>query len=52
MKLYINRKSVDVEVDTGASLSIIGEETYAYLQSQGRSSALQGTECSAPYIHC
>ena len=40
-----------MEVDTGASLSIISKATYAYLQSQERSSPLQGTECSAPYIH-
>ena len=50
VKLSINRKTVDVEVDTGASLSIISKATYAYLQSQERSSPLQGTECSAPYI--
>ena len=40
----VNGTLIDMEVDTGASLSIISEATYAYLQGQGKASPLMDTD--------
>ena len=40
MNISINGTPIDMEVDTGASLSIISEATYADLQSQLKTSSL------------
>ena len=44
MNISINGTLIDMEVDTGAFLSIISEATYAYLQSQGKASPLMDTD--------
>ncbi len=44
MNISINVTPIDMEVDTGASLSIISEATYADLQSQGKTSPLVDTD--------
>ena len=44
VNISINGTPIDMEVDTGASLSTISEATYAYLQSQGKASPLVDTD--------
>jgi hypothetical protein len=44
LNISINGPPIDMEVDTGASLSITSEATYAYLQSHGKASPLRDTD--------